>query len=60
MTQALFVQLLHNTADYLNEKCAEIDELSVDINTQIAKLKEYRKIVIHNAVTGKIKVTESH
>jgi hypothetical protein len=35
-----------------------LDGLIADINAQIEKLKHYRQIVIHDAVTGKIKVAE--
>lgn len=45
-------------ADYLEKKVPLIENLISDIETQIEKLKEYRKIIIHDAVTGKIKVTE--
>jgi len=45
-------------ATYLDEKTAKIEALITDINAQIEKLKQYRQIVIHDAVTGKIKVTE--
>lgn len=45
-------------AAYLDKKVGQIEELTADIKDQIEKLKEYRKIVIHDAVTGKIKVTE--
>ena len=45
-------------AAYLDEKTAKIEELITDINSQLHKLKQYRQIVIHDAVTGKIKVTE--
>lgn len=45
-------------AAYLDTKVEQIEELTVDIKAQIEKLKEYRKIVIHDAVTGKTKVTE--
>lgn len=45
-------------ATYLDTKVGQIEELTSDIKVQIEKLKEYRKIVIHDAVTGKIKVTE--
>lgn len=44
-------------ANYLNQKTEKIDELISNIEGQIAKLKEIRKIEIYNAVTGKIKVT---
>lgn len=45
-------------AAYLDEKTVQVDSLIADINAQIEKLKQYRQIVIHDAVTGKIKVTE--
>jgi restriction endonuclease S subunit len=45
-------------ASYLDAKTAQIDGLIADIGAQIEKLKQYRQIVIHDAVTGKIKVTE--
>lgn len=45
-------------AAYLDEKIAKIEGLITDITTQIEKLKQYRQIIIHDAVTGKVKVTE--
>ncbi len=45
-------------AAYLDEKTAQVESLIADITAQIEKLKQYRQIVIHDAVTGKIKVTE--
>ena len=45
-------------AAYLDEKIAKIEGLIADINAQIEKLKQYRQIIIHDAVTGKVKVTE--
>ena len=44
--------------DYIDAKTTQINGLIADINEQIEKLKQYRQIVIHDAVTGKIKVTE--
>ena len=38
-------------ADFLDEKCAEIDRLSEDIKKQIDILEEYKKSVITRAVT---------
>lgn len=38
-------------ADFLDEKCAEIDALTSDIQTQIETLEEYKKSVITEAVT---------
>jgi len=42
----------------VDEKTEHINNLITDINSQIEKLKQYRQIVIHDAVTGKIKVSE--
>lgn len=38
-------------ADFLDEKCAEIDKLSEDIKKQIGILEEYKKSVITRVVT---------
>lgn len=43
---------------FLDEKTGKIHEVVSDITNQIEKLKDYRKILIHEAVTGKIKITE--
>lgn len=45
-------------AQHLDTRLTLIDGLVTDITAQIEKLKQYRQIVIHDAVTGKIKVTE--
>ena len=45
-------------AAFLDKKTMQVDGLITDINDQIEKLKQYRQIVIHDAVTGKIKVSE--
>jgi len=42
--------------DYLDTKTAHIDRIVEAINTQIDKLKELRKTLINDVVTGKIKV----
>lgn len=44
-------------ADYLDTKTVHIDNIVTTINTQIYKLKELRKILINDVVTGKIKVS---
>lgn len=41
----------HKIADFLDQKCSEIDALTADIQTQIETLKEYKKSVITEAVT---------
>ena len=43
-------------ADYLDEKTAEIDSLIADKQRQVELLREYRKSLISEAVTGKFKV----
>ena len=43
-------------ANYLDEKTAEIDSLIADKQRQVELLKEYRKSLISEAVTGKFKV----
>jgi len=44
-------------AHYLDQKTQTIDKIVFNINTQIQTLKELRKTLINDAVTGKIKVT---
>lgn len=41
---------------YIDKKTVQVEGLIADIGAQIEKLKQYRQIVIHDAVTGKIKV----
>ena len=41
-------------ATYLNEKTTHIDRIVATLNTQIDKLKELRKTLINDIVTGKI------
>ena len=48
----------HTIATYLDTKTAQIAQIIQTINTQIEKLKELRKTLINDVVTGKIKVTE--
>ena len=45
-------------ADYLDTKTAQIDSIVENINSQIEKLKELRKMLINDVVTGKIKVVK--
>lgn len=44
-------------ADYLDQKCSEIDELISIKQQKIEKLKEYKKSLIFECVTGKRKVS---
>ena len=43
-------------ASFLDEKCADIDALISLRKQKIEELKEYKKSIIFEAVTGKIKV----
>ncbi|WP_209389777.1 restriction endonuclease subunit S [Chryseobacterium sp. RR2-3-20] len=43
-------------ADYLDQKTATIDKIVANLQTQIATLQHLRKVLINDAVTGKIKV----
>lgn len=43
-------------ANYLDEKTSKIDEIVKTIDENIDRLKEYRKVLINDTVTGKIKV----
>ncbi|CAM8645157.1 HsdS Restriction endonuclease S subunits [Comamonadaceae bacterium] len=43
-------------AEYLDETNSRIDKVVASINTQIDKLKELRKVLINDVVTGKIKI----
>ena len=45
-------------ADYLDTKTAHINHIIETTNVQIEKLKELRKTLINDAVTGKIKVAQ--
>ncbi|TVZ23457.1 type I restriction enzyme S subunit [Dokdonia sp. Hel_I_63] len=44
-------------ADYLDAKTATIDKIVKNIETQIVTLKELRKTLINEVVTGKVKVS---
>lgn len=46
-------------ANYLDERCADIDKAISRQEQLIEKLGEYRKSIIHHAVTGKIDCTEA-
>lgn len=46
-------------ASFLDERCAAIDEAIVRQKQLIEKIGEYRKSLIHHAVTGKIDCTEA-
>ena len=45
-------------ADYLDERCVDVDEAILRQEQLIAKLEEYRKSLIYHAVTGKIDCRE--
>ena len=46
----------HQIANYLDEKCAEIDSLIAIKQQKIEELKEYKKSIIYEYVTGKKEV----
>jgi type I restriction enzyme, S subunit len=46
-------------ADYLDTKTVQIDQIIQTINAQIEKLKELRKTLINDVVTGKIKIIDN-
>ena len=48
----------HAIASYLDEKCSEIDKLILVKQKKIEKLKDYKKSVIYEAVTGKTEIGE--
>ncbi|WP_395046139.1 restriction endonuclease subunit S [Flavobacterium sp.] len=59
-----FIVFIPNTIDeqkkivsFLDDKTQTIDKIVSNINAQIATLKELRKTLINDAVTGKIKVS---
>lgn len=43
-------------AEYLQDRCTEMDELISENEATIQKLKEYRQSIIYEAVTGKIEI----
>lgn len=43
-------------ANYLNEKCNKIDKIRTTLKREITLLKEFRKTLINDVVTGKVKV----
>lgn len=47
----------NNIVKYIDTKTQTIDMIVDNINTQVLKLKELRKTLINDVVTGKIKVT---
>lgn len=44
-------------ANFLDDKLYRIDEIKENIDSQIETLKEFRKTLINDVVTGKVKVT---
>ncbi|SFV61184.1 Type I restriction-modification system, specificity subunit S [hydrothermal vent metagenome] len=45
-------------ANYLDEKTQKIDNITKAIKTKITLLKEFRKTLINDVVTGKVKVCD--
>jgi type I restriction enzyme, S subunit len=50
------LQIQQQIADYLDEQTGKIDLIITTINSKITKLKEYRKVLINDVVTGRIKI----
>ncbi|MDD3898657.1 MAG: restriction endonuclease subunit S, partial [Syntrophomonadaceae bacterium] len=48
------IDVQQHIADYLDQKCADIDRIINANNDMIEKLKEYRQSIVYEAVTGKI------
>ena len=46
----------HSIASYLDDKCSDIDHLIALKQQKIASLKDYKKSVIYEAVTGKTEI----
>lgn len=44
-------------ADYLDQKCGELDRIISSNNEMLIKLKEYRQSIIYEAVTGKVQIS---
>ncbi|SHJ97078.1 type I restriction enzyme, S subunit [Hathewaya proteolytica DSM 3090] len=47
---------IESIVDYLDQKIADIDGLVADITEHIEKLKEYRRAIISEVVTGKVAI----
>lgn len=45
-------------ANYLGEKTSKIDKITSKINAQIETLKEFRKTLINDVVTGKVRIQD--
>ena len=52
------LQEQNSITDYLDQENAKIERLCETVNQTIGRLKEYRTVLITQAVTGKIKVTD--
>ncbi len=48
------IDVQQHIADYLDQKCADIDRIINTNNDMLEKLKEYRQSIVYEAVTGKI------
>jgi len=45
-------------ANYLDEKTSKIDKIILKINDQVETLKEFRKTLINDVVTGKVRIQD--
>jgi type I restriction enzyme, S subunit len=50
------LQIQQQIADYLDEQTGKIDLIITTINSKITKLQEYRKVLINDVVTGRVKI----
>ena len=46
--------------NYLNQKTTQIQQITTNLQTQIATLQELRKTLINDVVTGKLKIPSQH
>jgi type I restriction enzyme S subunit len=51
------IQEQNRICDYLDEKLSELEQIKDNINQQINTLRDYRKSLIHECVTGKRRIT---
>ena len=50
------LQFQQQIADYLDEQAGKIDQIIGAINTKITKLREFRKVLINDVVTGQVRI----
>ena len=50
------LKIQQQIADYLDQQTGKIDQIITTINTKIIKLREYRKVLVNDVVTGRVKI----